>query len=319
MREEATLFHGCIEVEETPYGLVPRRFTQAQLAHWDQIGMVRAARAHGIAGTTMSFVTDQAQISFSYHVLSICGEKMTFDLYEGERLTDSITRPTQDLEGRVVFSLLDGGTEQEVTIYLPFTAELAFSAFSEGLKPIEKTAYSGRILWLGDSISQGMHALHPSQTLVGILGRTWKYEIINQGVGGCGYKDICRDFTYGDWHPDLLVLLLGTNDTGPADVSWDAYQAQVRECLDCAQERFLADQIRLISPFWRGDQQKEEIGRPFRRIVSLLKEEAKRRGVAYIDGEKVSPHCNDLYWDERLHPNDTGFAVICEALRGRIL
>ena len=64
MREEATLFHGCIEVEETPYGLVPRRFTQAQLAHWDQIGMVRAARAHGIAGTTMRFVTDQAQISF---------------------------------------------------------------------------------------------------------------------------------------------------------------------------------------------------------------------------------------------------------------
>ena len=69
-----------------------------------------------------------------------------------------------------------------------------------------------------------MHALHPSQTLVGILGRTWKYEIVNQGVGGCGYKDICRDFTYGDWHPDLLVLLLGTNDTGPTDVFWDAYQ-----------------------------------------------------------------------------------------------
>ena len=69
--------HGCIEVEETPYGLVPRRFTKAQLAHWDQIGMVRAARAHGIAGTTMRFVTNQAQLSFSYRVLSICGEKMT--------------------------------------------------------------------------------------------------------------------------------------------------------------------------------------------------------------------------------------------------
>ena len=84
-----------------------------------------------------------------------------------------------------MFSLLDGGQEQEVTVYLPFTAELAFSAFSEGLKPIGKTVYSGRILWLGDSISQGMHALHPSQTLVGILGRTWKLSLIHISRLGC--------------------------------------------------------------------------------------------------------------------------------------
>lgn len=321
MREETAFFHGCIEVEETRYGLIPRRFTKAQLAYWDRIGMVRAARAHSLAGTQIRLFTEETEISFSYRVLSVCGEKMTFDLYEGERLTDSATLPSQNLEGRVEFALSGHDREVPVTVYLPFTAELAFSDFQLGekTKPVGKDGYRGRLLWLGDSISQGMHARHPALTLTGILSRAWNYEIVNQGVGGCGYKDICQDFTYGPWHPDNLVLVLGTNDTGPAQAAWNPYREQVRACLDRARKSFAPEKIRLISPFWRGDRMKPEIGEPLGQIVRLLREEARIRRIPFIDGEQVSPHCSDLYWDERLHPNDAGFAAIGEALRELML
>ena len=323
MNREAGYFHNCLSVEERPEGLVPRRFTPSQQAHWDSMGEVRSSRARSCAGVTLRMHTGSGRLSFSYQVLSSCGEKMAFDLYEGGRLTASVTHFTSAGKGNVTFDRVfsgEAGREMEVVIYLPFTAELALSGFDfgEDAQAISKNGYAERILWLGDSISQGMHASHPSQTLTAILGRRWNREIVNQGVGGCGFKDIPEDFTYGDWHPDKLVVLLGTNDTGPALTMWESYAQRMGRCLEAACASFGAENIRMVTPFWRTDLIKPEIGEPFAKICGQLRREAERLEIPLTEGFASNPRCGDFFWDQRLHPNDTGFWTISEALENII-
>ncbi len=316
MMEQKAFFHNCLFVEEAAGGLIPRRFTQPQQEYWDSMGEVRAARARSCAGITLRAVTSAEEVSFSYQILSHCGEKLAFDLYENGRLTDSVVHLASGGRGNVCFRRVFSG-EGEVLIYLPFTAELLINNldFGEGGRAVSPDIFSGRVLWLGDSISQGMHASHPSQTLTAILGRRWNMEIINQGVGGCGFKDICRDFLYGDWKPEKMVILLGTNDTGPALTQWDTYSQRLKGCLEEICNIFQPENIRMITPFWRADCIKPEIGEPFEKICGLIRGEGRRLGIPLTEGAEVSPHCGDFYYDLRLHPNDMGFAAIGEALQ----
>ena len=311
-------FHGCLCLEECPEGIVPRRFTPEQLAYWDSTGIVRSSRARSCAGVTIRMITQEPEISFSYQVLSHCKESMTFDLYENGHLSDSTTHLCAQGSGQVCFSSVYGTSPREVTIYLPYTAELALHHFHFGASAVAIAREQGGILWLGDSISQGMHAAHPSQTLTAILERHWRREIVNQGVGGCGVKDIPEDFTYGGWKPDILVMLLGTNDTGPALEDWEAYSQKLNKRIEQACLAFGAENIRLILPFWRADEVKPEIGEPLRKILNCLRQQAATRKIPMWDGWKLAPHCGDFYADQRLHPNDTGFTILAHALESMI-
>lgn len=321
LTDYSTLFHNCLSVEQKPGGLLPRRYTKEQLEHWRSNGEVRFSRAKSTAGITLRFRTDAMNISFSYVVESSCGEKMTFDLYEDDTLASSATHLTAGGKGTVSLSRILGGKEREITVYLPFTAELILHSFSLGdAEPISRDRYQKRVLWLGDSISQGMHAQHPSQTLAGIFGRKWgqSVEIVNQGVGGAGFKDIPQAFTYDQWDATDLVILLGTNDTGAWLAAPEYYHQQIKDSLDHALEQFPADRIHLITPFWRTDVVKNEIGVPFYKILDLLREESKARGIEVIEGYNSNPRNCDFFWDQRLHPNDIGFSVICENLEDKL-
>ncbi len=312
-------FHDCLYVDETPAGLVPRRFTEEQYAHWHTLGEVRYGRARAVAGATLRFVTSASEIRFSYHVASLCGEKMCFDLFEGDRLTSSFSTYTTTGSGQVVFRRLFSGEEgrkKEVTIYLPFTAELALCGFEfgEDAEPVcNEPAH--RVIWLGDSISQGMHAVHSSLALVARLQRLTGFDIVNQGVGGCGFKDISVDFTYGPYKPDRLAILLGTNDTGALLADEKKYFERMDLCLDKAAEAFGVNNIRLLTPFWRADTDKPEIGVPYYMICDRIRNEAAKRGIPLAEGYLANPRATEFFWDNRLHPNDIGFGAIMDALK----
>ena len=318
MKEKA-YFHGCLRVDSVPEGLVPRRFTAYQLNHWDASGEVRMVRARSTAGITMRFTTDQEVLRFRYTVLTNCKDEITFDLWEGNCLTQAVTFPASG-SGVVEFHRILG-CDREVRIYLPYTAEVALSDFDFGnAHPIPESADAKRILWLGDSISQGMRAIHPSETLVSVLARRWNCEILNHGVGGCGFKDICSDFSADDWNPELLVILLGTNDTGVYREDSERYQNLLKTRLDEACAVFSAENIRRITPFWRAGLETDPALRcAFMAICDLIRKEAAARGIPLIEGYYANPRCADFYEDGHLHPNDSGFAAIAEVLEHQIL
>lgn len=322
--DESALFHNCLRVDRCAAGLVPRRFTEAQLAHWDRSGVVRMTRARSCAGITMRFYTSQQELRFSYQVLSNCKDEIAFDLYEGGQLTDSVTRMASEGNGKIVFHRLfsgETGRTKEVMIYLPYTAEVALSCFNfgEDVRTVPERMEVPRIQWLGDSISQGMRAEHPSQTLVSVLGRRLNCEILNHGVGGCGFRDISRDFSAGDWKPDFLVILLGTNDTAAASENGDGYAACLKARLDDACSAFSPERIRMITPFWRADLTEPRIGVPFEKICEQIRQEAENRGIPLIEGFEANPRCIDCFEDGRLHPNESGFSAIAEVLEKQLL
>ena len=311
-------FHGCLRVDETAAGLVPRRFTPEQYAHWQSQGEVRFARSKTSAGALLRFTSSASELRFQYHVISLSSDKMCFDLYEGGHFSESIAMDTSVGSSQVVFHRIFSGEEgrkKEITIYLPFTAEIALSGFDfgEDASPVPRV-YEHRVIWLGDSISQGMHASHSSQSIAARMFRITGYEIINQGVGGAGYKDISLDFTYGDYPADRLVILLGTNDNGAISADRDRYLNRMRISLERACTSFPPGNIRLMTPFWRADLSKPEIGGPFEDILAAIRREAQRLGIPLVEGLYANPRGTDFFSDNRLHPNDVGFAAITEAL-----
>src|SRR5690606_37350992 len=83
---------------------------------------------------------------------------------------------------------LDGAAMRRVTIYLPHLAELTIQAirYSDGavVEPASASPPAGRLLCLGDSITQGMDAKYPSSTYPVLLSRFLGMHVLNHGVGG---------------------------------------------------------------------------------------------------------------------------------------
>lgn len=67
-----------------------------------------------------------------------------------------------------------------------------------------------KVLWLGDSITQGYGPLRSSCTYVSVANRILNYDIINQGIGGYIYDKNSLMKMEG-YEPDKIIVALGTN------------------------------------------------------------------------------------------------------------
>ncbi len=80
-----------------------------------------------------------------------------------------------------LFQFLDE-KEREIRLYLPVSIELDLISLSAEGKPLKKP--ETKILFLGDSITQGMDCVSPVCTYTTIAARILGADYINQGVGG---------------------------------------------------------------------------------------------------------------------------------------
>ena len=86
--------------------------------------------------------------------------------------------------GHLEYELPEG--DKRVTVYLPADATVVIKDFDidGGYTPVKKGM---KVLWLGDSITQGFGPLRTSCTYVSVANRLLDYDIINQGIGGYVY------------------------------------------------------------------------------------------------------------------------------------
>ena len=87
-------------------------------------------------------------------------------------------------EGRLTFNMREG--KKKVTVYLPCDATAIIKNF-EINDSYETVTKGPKVLWLGDSITQGYGPLRSAHTYVSVANRLLNYEIINQGIGGYIY------------------------------------------------------------------------------------------------------------------------------------
>jgi len=180
-----------------------------------------------------------------------------------------------------------------------------------------------RILCLGDSITQGFNAVHPSLTWTSRLADLLGADALNQGVGGFYFDAASLDGLEvlageGPSRPRLITVAYGTND-------WDlipdlpTLRGSARAYFDKLAGLFPGLPVQVLTPIWRGDLDKPKACGSFAEMSGAIAEEAGRHPAnRVVDGLSIPIHARKFFQDNWLHPNEEGFRIMAEGLYGAI-
>ena len=175
-----------------------------------------------------------------------------------------------------------------------------------------------RVVFIGDSITEGWVGLAPSLFVSGAVGRGISGQTSPQALVRF-YQDVVR------LRPKIVHIMIGTNDvagnTGPS--SPEMYTNHIAAMVDLARANGIAVVIGSILPAakfpWRPNIA------PASQVVTLntwLKDFAKTRGAVFADYHKalVNPEggINPDLAPDGIHPNAKGYAVMEPIARAAI-
>ncbi len=298
------LFRGHLSVREADGWLQPLRFTDKQLKSYERTDALRI-RSVSPAGIRLCFYTAAKRISFSYKIAGRARTWAAFDLVENGSLRNSCTVWTD--EGQVEFAL-SGDTSVKNEIYLPHLVEVFVKGIeADGeLIPCEKE----KKFWLclGDSITQGMDAVHPALTYPAHTANWLSLDVLNTGVGGGVF---CADnLEYIGREPDIITIALGCNDWGHAKDKAE-FTDHIRAYISKLVSLYTCKNVYGILPIWRSDADTVRSGMTFEEMRAIIRTEYEK--VPYItvlDGTELVPPNPCFYGDAgelKAHPNAEGF------------
>ena len=293
-RELQDIWFGAYSFEETGDGwLQAFQYTKAQMEYFRSAFDFWYDRSMATTAKTLEFTTDAENISFEYK-FTWTGSQDSFELAVDGLITE--IRYVKDLpeEGKLEWKLSEG--KKDVVIYLPAdaTVELRRCEIGGAYTPAKKNE---KVLWLGDSITQGYGPLRSAMTYVSVANRILNYDIINQGIGGYIYdkKSLMKMDGY---KPDKIIVALGTNQFGCETMK------DVEEYYETLTGLYGETPVLCVTPLWRGD---VPDGFPtLKRFCDNVKAIAgKYANVKIVDGFTLVPHLPE-YFRDNLHPNELG-------------
>lgn len=323
-----SVYFGAYRFEETPDGwLAAHQYTAEQVDYFKGAFDFWYERCTASTAKTIELRTSATEISFDWKVVWL-GSPDSFELAVDGLVTDiryikdlieSELKPVPDdmpadiaanfpdgvptfklpAEGRLTFTLPAG--EKNVILYLPADATAYIRNFeiNGDFVPAEKNE---KVLWLGDSITQGYGPLRSSCIYVSVANRILNYDIINQGIGGYIYdKKVLMEMK--GYKPAKIIVALGTNQYG--DPTMDA----VEEYYARLTELYGDTPVLCVTPIWRGDYDKPEALDTLEHYRAGIAEVcAKYPQIKVVDGFKLVPHLPEYYLDN-LHPNCHGAEI----------
>lgn len=294
-QELRNIYFGAYSFRETEDGwLQAFQYTDAQMEYFRSAFDFWYDRCMATTAKTLEMTTDAQAVSFEYKLIWE-GSQDSFELAVGNLITE--IRYVKDLpkEGKLVWNLPAG--KKDVVIYLPADATVLIRncRIDGSFSPARKNE---KVLWLGDSITQGFGPLRSGQTYVSVANRLLNYDIINQGIGGYVYdkKSLMKMDGYT---PDKIIVALGTNQFGCETMK------DVEEYYETLIGIYGEEiPVLCISPLWRGD---VPDGLPtLTRFCANVRDIASRYpNVKIIDGFSLVPHLPEYFLDN-LHPNALG-------------
>lgn len=307
-QELQRIFFGAYSFQETADGwLQAFQYSEAQMAYFKSGFDFWYDRCMATTAKTLELTTDARTLSFEYRFVWE-GSQDSFELAVNGQITD--IRYVRDLpkEGNLVWSLPEG--EKEIIVYLPADATVLIRGceIDGAFEPARK---GEKVLWLGDSITQGYGPLRSGQTYVSVANRILNYDILNQGIGGYVYdkKSLMKMDGYT---PDKIIVALGTNQFGCETMK------DVEEYYETLTGIY-GNQIPIlcVTPLWRGDLP-EQIPVLVRFCENVKAIAGRYPNVTVVDGFSLVPHLPEYFLDN-LHPNALGAEVygrnLAEAIR----
>ena len=293
------IYCGALYFEETEDGyLKANQYTKAQMDYFEKAFLMWFERCDASSAKTIEFKTAARKVSFEYKIIWKCSED-SIELAIDGLATEIAYLKDIDMEGSISWDMPEG--EKNVTIYLPSDATILIRNF-EIDSTYESIQKNEKVLWLGDSITQGYGPLRSYQTYVSVANRVLNYDILNQGIGGYVYDKNSLMKMEG-YNPDKIIVALGTNQYG--DENGPQVVSEYYETLVGIYGEDIP--ILVITPLWRGDNLEgvptlEKFCATIREIVG------KYKNIKVVDGFKMVPHLEEYYLDN-LHPNGLGTEV----------
>ena len=302
MKKTERLFHGALGFEKIEGYAVARRFTAEQMAAL-AYSDIFAPRTHCAASVTIELRTEATEISFAYKFFIATGTRSTFEVYTNGVLTHLIGDETLSDEGRITLAFSEGW--KQIEIYLPNYKEVGIKDFRANALyraiPKRKT----KVLFIGDSITQGGGSKRSAQTYVNVVKRALGYEIINQGIGGYVFeKDIVAEIPF---LPNKIIVALGINNH-----QYDASEnrRRISEFFEALCGRYKDIKILVLLPIYCANPNIEMLDEKVQTIKALIREiAAGYANVQVIDADDMVPHFADYYMEDMVHPNALGMEL----------
>ncbi len=293
------IYFGALFFEETEDGYLQAfQYSKPQIDYFDKLDVFFYERCTASTAKTFEFTTDAKQLSFDYKIIWE-GSQDSFELCVDGLITEILYVKDMEKEGTIKWNLPDG-EKKSVIVYLPADATVLVKNFTIDA-PVKPAMKNEKVLWLGDSITQGFGPLRSAQTYVSVANRLLNYDILNLGIGGYVY-DKGSLMKMNDYQPDKIIVALGTNQYG------DETMTPVEEYYEKLMEIYGRDiPVLCISPLWRGDNM-EGVPTLMAYCEKIKKIAAGYPNVKIVDGMKLVPHLPEYYLDN-LHPNCLGCEV----------
>ena len=296
------IYFGAYSFEETSDGyLKANQHTKEQMEYFKGAFDFWYERCDASTAKTFELETEATEISFDYKIIWM-GSQDSFELAVDKLITKIVyvkdlvekSADKKNPEGSLTWELPAG--KKNVILYLPADATVLVRNFKINA-PFTRAKKNEKVLWLGDSITQGFGPLRSSQTYVSVANRLLNYDIINQGIGGYIYdkKSLMKMDGYT---PDKIIVALGTNQFGCETMK------DVEEYYETLTGLYGETPVLCVTPLWRGD---VPDGFPtLERFCENVKKIAgKYPNVKIADGFTLVPHLPE-YFRDNLHPNELG-------------
>ncbi len=289
---------GAYSFDETEDGYLQAfQYSQPQMEYFRKTFDFWYDRCMASTAKTLEFITEARRVSFEYRIIWE-GSQDSIEAAVNGLIADIRYVKDLDKEGTVKFDLPEG--KKQVVIYLPADATVLIRNLVSDM-PLSRPDKNEKVLWLGDSITQGYGPLRSSGTYVSVANRLLNYDIVNQGIGGYIF-DKHSLMKMDGYNPEKIIVALGTNQYGTE--SMKAVEDYFETLTSIYGSRI---PILCITPLWRGDNPE---GIPtLVRFCDRLKEIAgSYDNVMVVDGFSLVPHLPEYFLDN-LHPNGLGAEV----------
>ena len=194
-------------------------------------------------------------------------------------------------------------------------------SLSSGDDPISPMVI--RVACIGDSITEGYGIGRPKSypaQLQMLLGD--EYQVLNYGLSG---RTLQRsgDLPYTEERlytismgaqPDIVLIMLGTNDTHPDNWNASRYEEELEEFVRGYQELGSTPTVYLMTPppIYRMDlSQSHEI--LVAEVIPIIERVAEKTGVQTIDVFSALTNHGEFFPDG-VHPNANGSKIIAETV-----
>lgn len=224
-----------------------------------------------------------------------------------------------DNQDEYIFSTELPEGDKRIEIYLSHCSETIVTglevAEDANVSPCEE--YDHKIMFIGDSITQGMTAFSGSRTYASLLAAAFEVEFHNIAVGGAVMRGKVGELALAlDW--DDAVVAFGVNDCNGC-LKLEDVAAETTLMLENLSKRKGA-KIYLLTPISTARESDiNSDGISLQQYRDAIAEAAAPfDNVTVIDGASLVPGKVDLFFDG-LHPNEAGMAVYAENLYPQIL